>query len=201
MLGAELDVPLCDGPLPLGARGRAVLVVGDEPELAVALRERLDRVLVTVRELGHAEAAAAVDACRPRPWMVAGSGDRGSDPALVAALAGSTTLVHWLGLAPSGLPRHTRRFDRFSDLAAAISAALAATVAGIRLAPGDGLTMPDGRHAAGAALEALVACHPRPLFVARRLLAGVDRVLEAHGVRLRVVEVEPGGFRLEEVDR
>jgi hypothetical protein len=45
---------------------RTALVVGDDPELAVALRDRLDRAYVTVREVRTSEALVAV---RARLWI------------------------------------------------------------------------------------------------------------------------------------
>lgn len=173
-----------------------MLVIGEDLELAVALRDRLDRTYVTVCEVRASEAGAAVRGCHPWPWMVVGD-DSGCTELVARLLARRPALVLWRGERPSGLPAHTRTLGLFSELAAAAEAALAAEVGGIRLAPGAGLTMPGGEHTAGAALEALVASHPRPLFAAARHFAGVDETLAAHAVPLRFGWTAAGGAGLE----
>lgn len=168
-----------------------MLVIGDA-ELAVALRERLPRAYVTVVQLRTAEVAAAVPGFRPRPWLVIGSAPAMPDT-VIRVLAQNPMLLFWRGHPPAGLPAHTRRFDLFSELASATELAVNAHVGGVRLAPGDGLTMPDGRHAGCAVLEALVGSHPRPLFVPGRCLRAATTVLQAHCVALRVDRTGAGG--------
>lgn len=180
---------------PIDGRGRTVLVVGDSGELAVAVRDRLDRAYVTVWEVHSAEVPTALQACAPWPWVVVGDDPYLAAPTL-AALAAAPSLVLWRGESPTGLPAHARCFARFSELADALESALGADVEGIRLAPGDGLTMPDGRHCADRPLEALVTSHPRPLFAAWRHFRSVDGALEAHGVSLRLASAPAGGVRL-----
>ena len=172
-----------------------MLVIGEDVELAVALRDRLDRAYVTVCEVRSPEAAGAVRGCQPWPWMVVGSSSALAD-ALGTLLAGEPTLVLWHGEPPAGLPAHTRRMALFSELATAAQAAIDAEVGGVRLAPGTGLTMPDGGHASSPALEALVASHPRPLFAAGRWFRGAAATLDSHGVPLRVTRVGSGGRTL-----
>jgi hypothetical protein len=174
------------------SRGRTVLVIGDDTELAVALRDRLPRAYVTVVDVRPAEVAAAVPSCRPRPWLVVGTASEVPDT-VVRVLAQNPTLLFWRGHPPARLPAHTRRFDLFSELAAAAELAVNAEVGGVRLAPGGGLTMPDGRHAGCAALEALVGNHPRPLFLPGRHLRTAAAVLDAHRVALRVDSTSIGG--------
>jgi hypothetical protein len=178
------------------AHGRTVLVIGTDLELAVALRDRLDRAYVTVCEVRHDEAAAAVRACHPWPWMVVGSGADCAETVL-RPLARRPALVFWRGARPAGLAAHTRGVALFSELAAAAEAAIAAEVGSISLAPGAGLTMPGGGHVTSAALEALVASHPRPLFAAPRHFAGVPATLAAHDAPLRVARTPGGGVALE----
>jgi len=173
-----------------------VLVISEDIELAVALRDRLDRGYVTVCDARTAEADAAVRGCHPWPWMVVGDG-AGLARAAVELLGRHPTLLLWRGAPPPGLPAHTRQLQRFSELAAAAESALGAEVGGIRLAPGAGVTMPDGRHHAGAALEALVASHPRPLFAAAHHFRTVDATLDAHAVALHVTRTAAGGARLD----
>jgi hypothetical protein len=172
-----------------------VLVISEDPELSVALRDRLDRAYVTVREVRAAEAEKAVRGCRPCPWMVVGAGSEVPD-AVLPLLARRPTLLLWRGAPPRGLPPHTRGLERFSDLAAVAEAAISAEVGGMRLAPGGGITMPDAELATSAALEALVASHPRPVFAPARHFRNVAAALESHGVALRLARTGAGGARL-----
>ncbi len=172
-----------------------MLVIGDDLELAVALRERLDRAYVTVCDVRTAEAGAATRECHPWPWMVIG--DRACDPgAVVGQLARTPALVLWRGGATAGLPAHARCLELFSELAEAAEDAVGAEVGGVRLAPGEGLTMPGGEHAASPALEALVSSHPRPLFAAARHFRTVGAMLESHRVPLRLERTAAGGVLL-----
>ena len=182
-----------------GGHGRCVLVISEDIELAVALRDRLDRAYVTVRDVRPAESAGAVRACRRWPWMVIGDG---SDVphAAVGLLARTPALLLWRGRPPIGLP-HARRCVLYSEIAASAEGALGADVGGMRLAPGDGLSMPDGRHAASAALEVLVASHPWPVFAAARHFRCVDLTLEAHGVPLRLARTDDGGVHARRAGR
>jgi hypothetical protein len=165
-------------------RGRTALVVG-AGELAVALRDRLDRAYLTLCDVRPAEMMAAACDCHPWPWMVIGDA-RTLAPDLSGCLSLHPVLVFWQGPAPPGLPAHTRAFERFADLAAAVESALLVDVEGVRLAPGGGLTMPDGTHAGNAGLEALVAGHPRPVFAPARDFRGAVASLRSHGVALRL---------------
>ena len=165
-------------------RGRTALVVGGG-ELAVALRDRLDRAYLTLCDVRPAEMMAAAGDCLPWPWMVIGDA-RTLAPDVSGCLSLHPVLVFWQGPAPPGLPAHTRAFERFTDLAAAVEAALLVDVEGVRLAPGGGLTMPDGTHAGNAGLEALVAGHPRPVFAPARDFRGAVASLRSHGVALRL---------------
>lgn len=170
-------------PPPLGWQ-RTLLVVADDAELAVALRDRLDRAFLTVYEARPEEAAAALRACRPWPWMVVGQTARIAEPAR-AALAAHPILALWRGPPPPGLPPHAAVVRSFSELVAAIQGALRSRVEGIQLAVGSGLTMPDGAHEASPALEALVASHPRPMCLTPRQLRAATAALVAHHVALQ----------------
>lgn len=176
-------------------RGRVVLVIDEDPELAVALGDRLDRAYVTVCGVDHAEAGDAALACIPCAWMVVGTGTcLAADVAPL--LARQPALVLWRGEAPPGLPRHTRTASLYSDLAQAVERAIFKEVAGMRLAPGSGITMPDGRHARSAALEALVGGHPDPVFAPARYFHAAAAALQAHRVAARVSRTSDGGARL-----
>jgi hypothetical protein len=167
-------------------------VIGDDAELAVALRDRLPRAFITVVELRSAEVADAVPSCRPRPWLIVGTSPDVPET-VIRFLAQSPTLLYWRGRPPARLPAHTRRLDLFSELAAAAELAVTAEVGGVRLAPGGGLTMPDGGQAGCHALEALVGSHPRPLFLPRRHVRTAAAVLEAHRVPLVIESTDAGG--------
>ena len=52
---------------------RTTVVISPDGELAVGLRERLDRGRVVVKDARPGEARAAVKSCRPWPWMVIGA--------------------------------------------------------------------------------------------------------------------------------
>jgi hypothetical protein len=175
-------------------RGRTLLVVGDSVELAVALRDRLDRAFVTVCDVQAPAHADAVPASAAWPWMVVGDSAEVSD-ALAGTLAQHPVLVLWQGVPPRGMPAHARAFALFSELARAAGAALHAEVGGIRLAPGTGLTMPDGEHCGNAALEALVAGHPHPVFAPMREFRGAAAALAAHRISLRIAH-DSGGVSL-----
>ncbi len=171
-------------PAPPGVNGqRAILVISRDPELAVAMRERVDRALVSVAEVRPAEAVPTVRACHPWPWLVVGDSPD-PDPGLMDVLASRPTLLLWLGQAPAGSPPHLRVLVRFTELIGAVEAALGARVCGIRLAVGSGITMPDGAHVDSPVLEALVASHPHPVDVAPARLHAVTRALRAHAVPL-----------------
>ena len=160
---------------------RCVLVIGEDAELATALRGRLDRAYVTVLDTRPGEQLEAIRDCTPWPWMVVGTGAR-LDDSVLAALQSSPILLVWRAPAPPGLPLHAVVATRFSNLVAAVQGALPATVAGMRLAIGGGVEMPSGAHVANAALEALVSSHPRPLAARRHLAQSAARALEQHGV-------------------
>jgi hypothetical protein len=167
----------------MGRRERCVLVIGEDAELATALRDRLDRAYVTVLDARPGEELDAIRGCSPWPWLVVGAG-AGPGAAVFAELARSPILVVWRVPAPLGLPAHAVTATSFSSLVGAVQAALHATVAGMRLAIGGGVEMPGGAHVANAALEALVSSHPRPLAVRRQLAQSAARALELHGVGL-----------------
>jgi hypothetical protein len=175
--------------------GRTALVVGDNVELAVALRDRLDRAYLTICEVRPAEARAIIRNGRPLPWMVIADGG-GITADVAVALGRHPMLLFWRGPRPPGLPAHARSFERFSELAGAVGAALQADVSGIHMAIGGGLTMPDGSLVRSAALEALVASHPEPLFLPLRHFRAAAAALASHRVALRPARARDGGVSL-----
>jgi hypothetical protein len=179
--------------------GRTVLVVGDDAELATALRDRLDRAYVTVVEVPHGQELAAIRGCRPWPWMVVGAGEH-VDPRVLTELGRGPTLLIWRAPPPPGLPTRAIAADRFTVVVGTVATALGAEVAGMHLAIGNGVDMPDGGHVANACLEALVASHPRPLVAPSRLVRSAARALAAHGVPLRPRSTTDGGVVLVALD-
>lgn len=175
-------------------RERVLLVVGPEAELASSLRDRLDRRYVTVVDARPGEEIDAIGWCHPWPWMVVGSGDDLS-AALTAELGRGPILLVWRGQPPRGLPTHALATRSFGDLVVSVEAALGAVVAGMRLAIGGGVDLPDGTHVASASLEALIGAHPRPLQARTRFAPSAARVLARHGLSVRPRTV-PGGVVL-----
>lgn len=179
-------------------RSRSVVVIADDGELAVALRGCVAREYALVRDVRPDEALAAMSACTPWPWMVAGAVDR-LDAGAAAMLRRSPILTMWLGTPPDGLPAHARAFSRFRDLAAAVREALAARVAGMGLAVGHGVALPDGSVADAAALEALIAAYPAPLDLPLEAFRGAARLVRRRGVGWRPARGPGGGVALEAV--
>jgi hypothetical protein len=88
-------------------RDRTLVVLSRDGELAVGLRERLERARVVVKDARPDEALTAVGSCRPWPWMLVGDA-ADLPPGVEAAPARHPVLVLWLGTAPCGLPVHAR---------------------------------------------------------------------------------------------
>jgi hypothetical protein len=161
---------------------RSILVISDDGELAVALRERIEPRGALIRDVRRSEAALGVAACLPHPWMVVGEGPL---PAvLVPMLRRCPVLVVWRGAAT--LPPHAQRFDGFADLCALVEAAVRSSVGGMRLAPGEGVEMQDGAQVGSASLQVLVAAHPRTVPVTPQAARTVRRLLLRHGARARL---------------
>ena len=165
------------GNVTLGAlapeRDRALLVLSRDGELAVGLRERLERARVVVKDARPDESLTAVGSCRPWPWMLVGDVAE-LPPGIEAAPARHPILVLWLGPPPPALPAHVRSFSRFSELAD-----------GMRLATGAGVELPGGRLARSASLQALVSAHPTGFNLPLVTFTSAARALLGSAVRLR----------------
>lgn len=176
------------GNVTLGAlapeHDRALVVISADGELAVGLREHLDRVRVVVKDARPAEAGSALESCRPWPWMVVGNvTELASD--VQSVLARHPVLVLWLGPLPRDLPPHARGLSRYSMLAGAASHALDGEVAGMRLAIGMGVELPGGRISRSASLQALVSAYPAGFDLPLMSFRSAARILASEGVPLR----------------
>ena len=176
------------GNVTLGAltpeRDRALLVLSRDGELAVGLRERLERARVVVKDARPDESLTAVGSCRPWPWMLVGDVAE-LPPGIEAAAARHPILVLWLGPPPPALPAHVRSFSRFSELADSAGRALDAEVDGMRLAIGAGVELPGGQLARSASLQALVSAHPAGFNLPLVTFTSAARALLGSAVRLR----------------
>jgi hypothetical protein len=163
---------------------RALVVLSSDGELAVGLRERLDRARVVVKDARPGEALRALGSCRPWPWMVVGN--VAELPVGVApALARYPVLVLWLEPLPGGLPAHVRVFSRYRVLADAVSRALDGEVEGMRLVAGAGVELPGGRISHSASLQALVSAHPAGFNLPLESFRSAARALAAQAIPLR----------------
>jgi hypothetical protein len=132
---------------------RTLLVVSERPHPWAFLRDRLDPDLVTVSWARPGDSAS-----RLVPWMLAGTG---RDTGGLAAFRDRLVCWHWVGDAPAGLPVRPHVHDDWQEVAAAAERALKVHLAGLRLAPGCGLVLPDGAYLSRVAgLEALLGAHP-----------------------------------------
>ena len=183
-------MPTSQESTPLGVltpdSARTVLVINNDGELGVALRERLDRAYALVKDVRPEEALDGFAACIPWPWMVVGNVDSLPE-AVVEAFQARPILVLWKGAIPAGLPAHARTYSSFGELAGAVVDALNKNVLGMKLAIGLGVDLPDGSYARSAELQALVANHPHSFDVPLDAFRSAARVLNAHGIPCRPV--------------
>jgi hypothetical protein len=183
-VGVALISPRRDAALsPVGWQ-RTLLVVGNDAELAVALRDRLDRAYLTVFEVRPDEASEAVHACRPWPWMVVGATPEIPEPlrhALAVApdaacVARSATTAH------AALPQ-----GRATLLRARRGGRGGSARRGRRDSPCGGERADHAGRCArlepGA--RSLVSNHPRPVRLSARQIRSAAAALAAHGVPLR----------------
>jgi hypothetical protein len=181
-------------------RSRAILVITDDGELAVAVRDAVPRGMAVVRDARADDAAEIAAACLPWPWMVVGSAVSVT-PALAVALRNHPILVSWLGAAPDCLPAHARRFDRPAALLESIVAACSAHVGGMRLAPGTGIELDDGTLLRGAALESLIAAYPRGFPLPIRTFRAATQALTRHATGWVTQHDHVAGMTLVHEDR
>ena len=171
---------------------RTILVISEDGELAVAIHDRVDRAYALVKDVRPAEALEGMATCLPWPWLVVGD-VADLAPQVVDAFRNRPILMFWRGPTPPGLPGHTRTFERFSDLANAVTDAMAANVEGMKLAIGLGVDLPDGGYARSAELQALVTNHPHPFDVPLDAFRSAVRVLASHGLSCRPVRDSHSG--------
>ena len=157
---------------------RTLVVVGDDGEVAVALRDVLPRSMVIVLDARPGEAAAAAAVCLPYPWAVVL--DATAPPPRRTPVARRPTLV----LARTGVaaPAAALRWSTFRDLASQLRRMLGAHVGGMRLAPGMGVELPDGSVVRSAPLQALLSAHPAAVPAPPSQFRTVAALLRAHTV-------------------
>ena len=181
---------------PLGVlapdNARTILVVAGDGDLSVALRDKVDRAYALIKDVRPEEFIDGFATCLPWPWMVVGSATQLTGEAL-ELLRNRPILVYWRGRAPEGLPQHSRSFERFGELAEAVNTALTQRVAGMRLAIGLGVDLPDGDYARSAELQALVSAHPHPFDVPLDAFRSAARVLSTHRIALKPVRDADAG--------
>jgi hypothetical protein len=162
-------------------RVRSIVVVTDDGELAVAVREQVPQGIAVVRDARPDDSPEAAAACLPWPWMVVGA-TTSIAPGLAAVLRSRPVLTFWLGSHPAGLPSHATVFDRPAALLGAVRAACTASVGGMRLAPGSGVELSDGTLIRGATLDALLAAYPDGFALPTRTFRPASAALARHGV-------------------
>jgi hypothetical protein len=192
-------VEVTDAPWMLGVRapdrGRAILVVTVDGELAVAVHDAVPGAMAIIRDARSEDADEITAACLPWPWMVIGS-TVSLTPALGSVLRHRPVLTYWLGDAPSGLPGHARCFDRPAALLDAVRRACATEVGGMRLAPGSGVELDDGTLMRGATLESLVAAYPHGFALPTHTFRAATNALGRRHAAWSVQRNEAGWVRL-----
>lgn len=161
-------------------RGRSIVVITADGELAVAIRDTVPAGIAVIRDARPNDAAHVAAACLPWPWMVVGAGTS-LTTSLRALLRTRPVLTLWLGPPPAGLPAHALSFDRPAALLAAVGSACRANVGGMRLAPGSGVELDDGTLLRGATLDALIGAHPGGFALPSRTFRTVALALARHG--------------------
>jgi len=169
---------------------RALVVISDGSETAVALRDALPREMVVVLEARREEAAAAIAACRPYPWAIVADGPEAARAALSAGALPSIQLLRPL---PADAPAHTFTWNRFSELVARVQSRLDARAGGMRLAPGMGVELAGGRIVRSAALQALVSMHPHGFALSATQFRSAARILAGCGSEWRPVHSRASG--------
>ena len=157
-------------------RVRSIVVVSDDGELGVALRDCVEPWRAVIRDVRVAEFDAAVAACAPWPWMVVGSGTA-APAALRPLLMTRPSIVAWYGAPPADAREGVQSSARFTDIAAFVNDCLLREVGGMRLAAGTGVELPFGRCVRSAPLEALIGAHPAGFALPLRVFRSGARLL------------------------
>ena len=188
-----------DAPWMLGVRapdrGRAILVVTVDGELAVAVHDAVPGGMAIIRDARSDDADEITAACLPWPWMVIGSAVS-LTPGLASVLGHRPVLTFRLGEVPAGLPGHTRCFHRPAALLDAVRRACAAQVGEMRLAPGSGVELGDGTLMRGATLKSLVAAYPHGFALPAHNFRAVSNALARSRAGWCVQRDETGCVRL-----
>jgi len=165
-------------------RVRSVVVVSDDGELGVALRDCVEPWRALIRDVRLDEFDAAIAACTPWPWMVVGSGTR-TPAALLPLVMARPSIVAWYGEPPLNGHGRVHSLALFSDVAGFVRDCLNREVGGMRLAAGTGVELPLGRCVRSASLEALIGVHPAGFELPLRVFRSGARVLREVGIPWR----------------
>ncbi len=161
---------------------RTLLAISANGEIAVSIRDMVDRSYLVVRDVRSHEAEEGFHASLPWPWMVVGTTPTIS-PAVQRLLSHNPVLIAWYGSElPDGLPAHAVALSTFRELIAYINDRLDAQIAGMHLAIGLGVELPDGQLARSAELQALLSLAPAAFDIPMTAFRSAQRILLAHHI-------------------
>lgn len=166
---------------------RTILALSDDGEIAVAVRDLVDRSMVLVRDVRTDECLEGYRAALPWPWILIGTTPTLPE-GLLPLLRRHPVLIGWYRAPlPEGLPAHAVSLPTFRSVMSFVESRLAAEVAGMKLAIGLGVELPDGQLARSAELQALVSHFPDSFDVPPTAFRSAQRILTGHGIDADVV--------------
>ena len=161
---------------------RTLLAISDNGEIAVSIRDMVDRSYLVVRDVRPDEAEEGFHASLPWPWMVVGTTPTIPE-GLLRLCNHNPVLIAWYGAAlPSGLPAHAVLLSSFRDLISYVNDRLESVLAGMHLAIGLGVELPDGQLARSAELQALLSLAPEAFDLPMTAFRSAQRILLAHHI-------------------
>ncbi len=165
---------------------RTLLAISDNGEIAVSIRDMVDRSYLVVRDVRPNEAEEGFHASLPWPWMVVGTTPTIPE-SIRNLMSHNPVLIAWYGAPlPEGLPSHAVALPTFRDLIGYINDCLEAQMAGMHLAIGLGVELPDGQLARSAELQALLSLAPASFDIPMTAFRSAQRILLAHHIEASV---------------
>ncbi len=165
---------------------RTLLAISDNGEIAVSIRDMVDRSYLVVRDVRPDEAEEGFHASLPWPWMVVGTTSTVPD-SVRRLICHNPVLIAWYGVPlPEGLPAHAVALSTFRDLITYINDRLEVNLAGMQLAIGLGVELPDGQLARSAELQALLSLAPEAFDIPMTAFRSAQRILLAHHIEATV---------------